>query len=83
MAEVKNYKLSLNFYNNVLNDQYDALLDTEEYFLIYRTIRKALVSEPLTILVIDKKENRKVLGNDDQDFLDFMIPKCKHYVKKR
>ncbi|MGX9825383.1 hypothetical protein ACVVIB_13025 [Lactococcus lactis] len=83
MAEVKNYKLSLNFYDNVLNGQYDALFDTEEYFLIYRTIRKALVYEPLTILVIDKKENRKILGNDDQAFLDFMIPKCKHYVKKR
>ena len=35
MAEVKNYKLSLNFYKNVLNDQYDALLDTEEYFRNY------------------------------------------------
>ena len=83
MSEIKNLKLSLNFYDNVLNDQYDALLDTEEYFLIYRTSRKSLVAEPITILVIDKEENRKTLENDDIDFLDFMIPKCKHYIKKR
>lgn len=75
-------KLNL-FFGKFLRTPFFKIWIVNEYFLIYRTIRKALVSEPLTILVIDKKENRKVLGNDDQDFLDFMIPKCKHYVKKR
>ncbi|WP_259746309.1 hypothetical protein [Lactococcus lactis] len=83
LSEKKLRKTSFDFYNNVLNGQYDALLDTKEYFLIYKNYQKSLTPEPTIILVINKKENTEKLGNIEKDFLNSMIPRCKIYVKKR
>lgn len=76
------YNTSLNYGRNVMDNYYDALLDTKNFFLIYKDYKKGLVSDYPIILVINKKENREKLGNNGQDFLDFILPKCKKYIKK-
>lgn len=65
-----------------MDNYYDALLDTKNFFLIYKDYKKGLVSDYPIILVINKKENREKAGNNGQDFLDFILPKCKKYIKK-
>lgn len=64
-------KTSFDFYKNVLNGQYDALLDTKEYFLIYKNYQKSLTSETTIILVINKKESTEKLGNYRKRFSKF------------
>lgn len=76
------YNTSLNYGRNVMDNYYDALLDTKNFFLIYKDYKKGLVSDPAIILVINKKENINKLDKNGQAFLDFILPKCKVYVKK-
>ncbi|KSU06834.1 hypothetical protein KF282_0807 [Lactococcus lactis subsp. lactis] len=73
---------SLNFYRNTLDKTYDLLLETPKYYFIYKNYKKSLVPEPSVILVINKNENQSELDNRNQNFLKFIQPKCKKYIKK-
>lgn len=74
--------VSCDFFRNTLDKTYDLLIETSDYYFVYKNYVKGLVTEPSTILVIYKQENFQTLSENKQNFLDFMRPKCKKYIKK-
>lgn len=76
------YATSINYDRNVMDKEYDVLLETKKFYLIYKEYKKEFKSESSIILVINKNENKDELGKEGQNFLDFILPKCKKYIKK-
>jgi hypothetical protein len=76
-----NFSLDFNR-NSIDNHNYDALFDTKDFFLLYKDSKKGPIPEHSIILIINKKENQGELDKDNQNFLEFALPKCKKYIKK-